>query len=185
MSRQRLLPDTTESPRPSSFPSLPSSPPSSSRSSSSRPQAGQGPLSPSGSHCPALPPRLEAWSQLKGLAFSRNCSIPREREHHSGGPPTRPPCKKGPGWHTAACALRHWVRWAPCLPPSLLILNNNINKSKWLPWRSGQPCSQPRISCVQGWFGRGRGQEGGAAGRWGAGRERSPSPSPPGGLARS
>lgn len=84
---------------------LPPLPPPRPASPPPPPRAGRGPPFPSGSHCSALPSRLEAQSQLRGPAFSRNRLIPQESEHHSL--PSRRPsaCMEGPG--------RRWARRAP------------------------------------------------------------------------
>lgn len=85
------------------------------------PRAGRGPPFPSGSHCSALPCRLEAQSQLRGPAFSRDRLIPQESEHHPLPSRRQSACMEGPGRRWASAGLRRWCGPAqsPPVPFSL------------------------------------------------------------------
>ena len=136
------------------------------------PRAGRGPPSPSGSHRSALPSRLEAQRQLRGPAFSRNRLIPRESQHLSL-PSRRPACLHGGSWAPAPLALCGAEALGAAGPNPHRFLSpdskqKHINKSKWLPRRCCQPCSEPASLSFPvceagpggGWWGGGRKRRG-------------------------
>lgn len=130
-----------------------------------------------------LPPRLEALSQLRGSAFSRNHFIPQEREHqfpasHPASPPACLPSTESWTVEGDPQAPRAYVVQSyRCSQARFLSPSNKhryVNKSEWLP-SAGLPAlpSQPTslfISCA-------RGQLGSSWRRWGQeGAERGEQP---------